>query len=102
MLISNWSPDVCSSDLRVVERRALEPGAVAVDLLEVLGDRSRRQPTADLAVARCELRRTVGIEQPGRAGLAAGDVAVRQPPVVTGPGRRQRARPRRRDRKSVV
>src|SRR3546814_7470310 len=118
MRISDWSSDVCSSDLldapadpflqqrfvgypepvecsrRVVERRALEPGAVAVDLLEVLGDRARRQPAADLAVARCELRRAAGIEQPGRAGLAAGDIAVRQPPVVAGPGRRQRARPR--------
>src|SRR3546814_18591332 len=28
--------------------------------------------------------------------LVRSDVAVRQPPVVTGPGRRQRARPRRR------
>src|SRR3546814_6086654 len=119
MRISDWSSDVCSSDLldapadpflqqrfvgypepvecsrRVVERRALEPGAVAVDLLEVLGDRARRQPAADLAVARCELRRAVGIEQPGSAGLAAGDIAVRQTPVLAGPGRSQRARPRR-------
>src|SRR5690606_34196340 len=76
----------------VADRRPLEPGAFAVQVLDVGGDRAGRQAAAGFRLDPRRQARTAGLVEQSGAGLPARTVAVRQAPVVAGAGRRQRAR----------
>src|SRR5690606_39175687 len=79
-----WHPEAIEGRRLVVIGRALEPGAVAVDVLEILGDRARRQAAADAPVPR-QARAAVGVEQARgarRPCLAAWHLARGVAPVV--------------------
>src|SRR5690606_1266917 len=89
-------PEAVERGRLVADWRPLEPGAHAVDLLVVLGDRARRQPAADATGVARQARTAVGIEQARRAArLATGDVAIGIAPVVARARRGQRTRLRR-------
>src|SRR5690606_29725657 len=76
-------PEAVERSRLVADGRPLEPGAHAVDLLVVLGDRARRESAADATGIAGQPRPALGIEQPRRAArLAAGDVAGRVAPVI--------------------
>src|SRR5690606_19261084 len=78
----------------VPDRWPLEPGALAVEVLDVRGHGSRRQAAPRLRCDAGRKPRSPGLVEQAGTGLAPRAIAVRDPPVIAGaaalPGPRRR------------